>query len=142
MSRWNLSKDPFQFEGSDTRAIATLNNEIVEFRVSSQALSFASPVWKKFVDPMHVSSGRMDKDTETPEDKQKKRKRNTTANFDADAMLDFKAHRIDAGYNLVSSLGPKSNEEYEVLGCFPYTVNLQISHLLPPSCVYKKAGCY
>jgi hypothetical protein len=44
-------KSPFQFDGGDVRAKATFNDETVTFKVSSHALSFASPVWKKFIFP-------------------------------------------------------------------------------------------
>lgn len=47
----NSEKSPFHFDGGDVRAKATFNDETVTFKVSSHALSFASPVWKRLMFP-------------------------------------------------------------------------------------------
>ncbi|TEY44014.1 hypothetical protein BOTCAL_0356g00160 [Botryotinia calthae] len=42
---------PFVFEDGDVRAKAKYGGRIITFKLSSHALCFASPVWKKFVFP-------------------------------------------------------------------------------------------
>jgi len=46
------SNPPFlEFDGADVRAKANFDNVQIDFKVSSHAMSFASPVWKKFIFP-------------------------------------------------------------------------------------------
>ncbi|TGO53382.1 hypothetical protein BOTNAR_0297g00150 [Botryotinia narcissicola] len=42
---------PFVFEDGDVRAKAKHGEQIITFKLSSHALCFASPVWRKFVFP-------------------------------------------------------------------------------------------
>lgn len=47
---------PFNFGEGDAKAAATYNKERIVFQVSSHALGFASPVWKKFLFPPFPST--------------------------------------------------------------------------------------
>jgi hypothetical protein len=45
------AKFPFDLESGDVLAFATYQGQRVSFKVSSDAMSLASPVWKKFLFP-------------------------------------------------------------------------------------------
>ncbi|TGO40337.1 hypothetical protein BHYA_0038g00110 [Botrytis hyacinthi] len=48
---------PFVFKDGDVRAKAKYGERIITFKLSSHALCYASPVWKKFVfPPFHLLS--------------------------------------------------------------------------------------
>jgi hypothetical protein len=82
----------FQFDSADVRAKATFGDAQIDFKVSSHAMSFASPVWKKFIFPPFP---RLAESPTTRGGSAQKKKKKTDEAF-PDVELDFTEDNGDA----------------------------------------------
>ncbi|KAH7346368.1 hypothetical protein BKA65DRAFT_585312 [Rhexocercosporidium sp. MPI-PUGE-AT-0058] len=74
-----------------SRCATTLDDHRIEFKVSSHALSFASPVWKKFIFPQFPRVAESSERCDAPAQKKAR-----AASPDPDHILDFTEDRPDA----------------------------------------------
>ncbi|QSZ32092.1 hypothetical protein DSL72_001661 [Monilinia vaccinii-corymbosi] len=82
---------PFVLENGDVRAKATYDGRTINFKLSSHALCFASPVWKKFAfPPFPRLRSRSPRSPRSPQlDPQSKKSRPDSADPFPDIELDF-----------------------------------------------------